>query len=534
MADQLRPESLKWALTHVLRFGDTDIFPVPFEYKAIEQCWGVLQQELASIDLSTYEPRSLRRFLVPKPRGGFRVAIQLDPVDTLLYTAIVYEAAELIEQQRVVPDRRIACAYRVEIDANGQFFRTKDGWPDFHEQSTQLAESGKYGFVLTADIADFYNQISHHRVRNALELAGVPLERAKNVERFLMNLTALQSRGIPVGPSASILLSEACLGDVDTNLLRKGYVHTRYSDDFRVFCTDRGEAYRALHDLSDYLYTAHRLTLQSSKTRPVPVGEFIETELLDPERLEEQGRIEKLNGLVEMFQEYVSAVYSSSGDEVTIEEIIDTFPEEQLRVARQNITDLFDVCLEKAPLHLGLSRYLLRRATALQTGVLQGRVLNNMDVLAPVMRDVARYLVRSMRAGTANAIGNGLIHFVANSDLAFIPYLRLWIIYVFLQKLVTEFSDSIYGLFEKAGDHLGVRPMALLARELGLLDWVRERKEIWNNHGPWDRRSIIWASSVLPQDERGFWLKRVQNAGDVLDSVVASTVLSGLQFTSGG
>jgi len=331
MADQLRPESLKWVLTHVLRFGDTDIFPVPFEYKAIEHSWDSLQDELTSIDLSTYEPRSLRRFLVPKPGGGFRVAIQLDPLDTFLYTAMIYEAAELIEKQRVPPDRKIACSYRIDIDANGQFFRTQNGWPDFHEHSTLLAESGKYNYVLTADIADFYNQISHHRVRNALEIAGVSSVRAKNVEDFLMNLTALQSRGIPVGPSASILLSEACLSDVDTFLLRKGYVYTRYSDDFRIFCTDRCETYRALHDLSDYLYTAHRLTLQSSKTRPVPIGEFIETELLDPEKLEAQGKTEKLNELVSILQVHIAETYSSFAGEVSIEEIMDSLPEEQLR-----------------------------------------------------------------------------------------------------------------------------------------------------------------------------------------------------------
>jgi hypothetical protein len=534
VADQLRPDSLKWALTHILRFGDTDLFPVPFEYKAIEHSWDGLQGELVSLDLSTYEPRSLRRFLVPKPGGGFRVAIQLDPIDTLLYTAMIYEAAALIEQQRVSPERRIACAYRVEIDANGQFFRAQNGWPDYHEQSTLLAQSGKYNYVLTADIADFYNQISHHRVRNALELAGASPERARNVEQFLMNLAALQSRGIPVGPSASILLSEACLSDVDSFLLRKGYVHTRYSDDFRIFCTNRCEAHRALHDLSDYLYTAHRLTLQSSKTRPVPIAEFVETELLDPERLEEQGKTEKLNQLMNVLEEYIEAAYSSFGDGVSIEEIIDGLPEEQLRIARDNIVELFDACLQKTPLHLGLSRYLLRRASALQTGVLQERVLENLDTLAPVMRDTAKYLTKSMRASTAVTIGNGLIKFVTTSDLAFIPYLRLWIASIFLEKLTAEFGNVIYPLFEDIDDRLGVRPMALLACELKLLDWVRERKETWNNHSPWDRRSIVWAASVLPQDERGFWLKRVQGSGDILDRAVAKAILGGLRFTSGG
>jgi hypothetical protein len=524
--DQLKPESLKWALTHILRFGDTDLLPVPFEYRAIAQNWDDVQAELSRTDLSNYEPRTSLRFLVPKPQGGYRVAIQLDPIDTLLYTALVYEAAELIEQHRIPQERKVACAYRVEIDAKGQLFKTKNGWPDFHEQSKSFAESGRYDYVLTADIADFYNQISHHRVRNALEIAGAPSERAQNAEKFLMNLAALQSRGIPVGPSASIVLSEACLSDVDMFLLRKGYVHTRYSDDFRIFCVSRGEALRALHDLSDYLYTAHRLTLNANKTKPVPIAEFIDTELLDPEKLEEQGKTRRLNELMEILQEYIQERYTIYDE--SLEKILANLPEKQLEIVRENIVDLFDACISVSTLNLGLARYLLRRATTLQTGVLRQRVIDNLDFLAPVMRDVARYLVKSTRANTCAQVGQGLMKFIETSDLAFVPYIRLWITDIFLEKLTVEYDSSVYNVFEKPLGQLAVRPLALLARELRLLDWAREQKEIWNNYGPWDRRAVIWAASALSEDERGFWLKRVQNSGDLFDRVVAQAVLSGL------
>jgi len=149
------------------------------------------------------------------------------------------------------------------------------------------------------------------------------------------------------------------------------------------------------------------------------------------------------------------------------------------------------------------------------------------------MRDVAKYLKKTVRAKTAIEIGTDLIQFIEASDLAFIPYLRLWITNIFLEKLTSKFEDSIYGIFESTRDQLGIRPIALLACELKSLDWVREQKEIWNNYGPWDRRAIIWAASVLSQDERGFWLKRVQNSGDLLDKVVAKAVLGGVAHTAG-
>lgn len=81
--DNLRPESLEWALTHIMKFGDTDIFPVPFEFSCIKGAWSWLLPELQKIDLTDYQTRGTRRMLVPKANGGFRVATQLDPLDAI-------------------------------------------------------------------------------------------------------------------------------------------------------------------------------------------------------------------------------------------------------------------------------------------------------------------------------------------------------------------------------------------------------------------------------------------------------------------
>jgi hypothetical protein len=201
--DNLRTDSLDWAITHIRRYGDTDIFPVPFEYEAIKHSWEELKRTISDYDLSAYEGRPPRRILVPKQDSNFRVAVQLDPIDSIVYLALAYEAADEIESMRVPDEQRVACSYRVAKDSKGSLYKESNGWDDFHSRSRELAESGDYSFVLTADIADFYNHISHHRLRNALETAGVTAERSKNIENILMNFTRGHSRGIPVGPSAS-------------------------------------------------------------------------------------------------------------------------------------------------------------------------------------------------------------------------------------------------------------------------------------------------------------------------------------------
>ena len=55
MSDNFQPESLSWALTHVRRFGDTDIFPIPFEYEAIAHNWNSIGPHLQNVDFGDHK-----------------------------------------------------------------------------------------------------------------------------------------------------------------------------------------------------------------------------------------------------------------------------------------------------------------------------------------------------------------------------------------------------------------------------------------------------------------------------------------------
>lgn len=510
--DRLKTESVDWAITHIRRYGDTDIFPVPFEYEAIKHSWPNLRDAISKLDIASYEARPFRRMLVPKATQGYRVAIQLDPVDTIIYTALAYEAAESVERSRIPLDKRVACSYRVQLGASGELFRGNNGWDDFHSKSQELSETGSYTAVVTADIADFYNQIGHHRVRNGLEIAGIGKTRAENIENLLMNFTRGQSQGIPIVPSASAIFAEACLSDVDNFLLRKGYTHTRYVDDFRIFCIDEDQAQRALHDLTEYLYTTHRLTLQSHKTSFYDVSEFVDRELVDPEEIETQSREQKLKQLQEIFSGYNNNEEESEPD---IDEIV-----------RDNLGELFQACLDQDPIHLGTAKYLLRRATTLRTGLLREIVLDNLTKLIPVMREATLYIRATTSETYSESICDRFLAQCQQSPYEFLPYVHSWLIELLLSKGLSSKENEIVQLSETYRQSLGIRPYALVAREKRYHDWVREQKEVWNNNSPWDRRAIIWAAKALSNDELNYWLKRVQNAGDLLDKAIAESVLN--------
>jgi hypothetical protein len=514
----LAPASLEWALTHLSKYGDTDLFPRAFEIDAVKADWSSVKPVLQSIDLSQHATSADRKLLMPKGKSSFRAVVQLDCIDALLYAGLVYEAASAIERTRVDRALRVACSYRVSIDPDGRFFEAgSDGWDDFHAQSSQLAETPGLDWTLTADITDFYSQLSHHRIENALEDAGIPEERARNIERFLSQLTAKQSRGLPVGPAASIILAEAGLMDVDQVLLAKGYRHTRYVDDFRIFTSSKRVGVQALHDLTSFLHSVHRLSLQPVKTRLRRTASFKARELLDPSEVEKQGKVKRLKDLMAEFEK---ATGYSLGSEDAIAD------DDKNAAIRDNLVDLFKQVVSSTPVRTSLARHLLRRATALRTRVIFDLVLANLDELLPIFRDVAVYLRVTVNEENAASTGAILTRFLAEGPYGALPFVRMWLLWLLEKRPSLMTFESALRLANDSADSLGTRPAALLARAYGQRSWIRGRKETWANNGPWDRRAIIWCGAILPDNERRHWLAMVEEQGDLLDAAVAKLAAS--------
>jgi hypothetical protein len=66
--DQLNLQSIEWALAHVSKFGDTDIFPPVFEYNAIRDSWHQIRAHLSQLDVEVYKPRAVQQMLMPKAK----------------------------------------------------------------------------------------------------------------------------------------------------------------------------------------------------------------------------------------------------------------------------------------------------------------------------------------------------------------------------------------------------------------------------------------------------------------------------------
>ncbi|WP_265596013.1 RNA-directed DNA polymerase [Verrucomicrobium sp. BvORR106] len=492
--------SISWALQHIARYGDTDVFPIAFEYQAFQSIWPTLLDALHKVNIAEHELGAAIRMMVPKHVGGYRSATQTDPVDSLLLLAMVYEMAPQIEGFRIPVDIKISCAYRLEIESNGQFFSKDSGWGDFQEKSKELVDDFLCTHVVCTDVSDFYNQISHHRVQNSLGSAQVAENRSHVLERFLSNLNALHhSRGIPVGPTSSILLAECALADVDNYLMRRQFKHTRYVDDFRIFCDSEEEAVKALHELSDYLFKSHRLSLQPSKTRVLSHDEFKSRELHDPEKMEQDKKTRFISNMIEEWGFGPYGAPQANIDEVEQDAI------------RESIVELFDELLQLPVLPLGLTRYVLRRAGAIRSRAILQRSLDNVDKLIPALRDLIIYWCKVADKKRPEQIGERLKWIIQDSKFRSLPYVQYWILSAFESNPTLCDSTTAIALAEDSDPQIRDRMAALLARKHGIVDWVRSRKETWLNTSAWGQRAIIWSSSALPKNERMHWLKSIAN-----------------------
>ena len=216
----LQEQSLDWALAHAEACGDTDVFPIPFEYKAIRHHWETLRSQLAEQDVLKWTVRPLRNLLAPKARYGFRVVTQLDPLDFLLFAATIREICNSIEDRRVPQSDEVVYSYRAAPTMDGQLFDQKVGYRAFLNASRNVLETDpQISHVAVTDISDFYSRIYHHRLENALRASTEQINHVKAIMHLLSGWNNTETFGIPVGNAPCRLLAELTLIDVDAAFL---------------------------------------------------------------------------------------------------------------------------------------------------------------------------------------------------------------------------------------------------------------------------------------------------------------------------
>ena len=511
----VREESLNWALAHVEKYGDTDVFPTPFEYTAIRHDWPTLRPFLAQQNVLEWTARPQRFLLSPKARYGFRIITQLDPLDSLLFLATVRELSSAIEEKRVPKDEGIVHSYRAAPTKDGRLFDSEIGYRTFLAASRQILDSDPcISHVVVTDIADFYSRIYHHRLEGALDVSTDKVNHVKAVMHLLSGWNTTETFGIPVGNAGSRLLAELTLTDVDEGLLAAGVKFVRFNDDYRIFVRNHAEGYRTLAFLAESLYRNHGLTLQQQKTRILSRDDFRHGLLSSMMEREVDSLREKFNQLL---------------DELDLEHSYKTIEYQELTEQQKELVDSLNLQelvreqLRATETDLPLVRFLLRRMGQLGDGTVLGELLEGLDALHPVFPDIVKYIERLvlLEPEKRPTIAKRLLGVYTESIVSDLAYHRLWCLHLFGQMGGWKVGSRLPGLYGKAEDDTSRRELILAMGRAGRRHWFQSQWRSLSDFAPWPRRAVLAAASCMAPDSRKHWYGAVESQLDPLERAVA-------------
>lgn len=513
---KLRPDTLNWVLQHALRHGDTDIFPLSFEFRAIQQDWDRIRANLTDQNVLDWQTRPPRDCLAPKGSHAFRIVTQLDPLDFLLFTGLLYEIGAHIEARRVASARNIVFSHRFAPSADGRMFDAAIGYRQFINECNQKLTQPHVSYVAVADIADFYPRLYHHPLENALLSATTHTAHVSAIMRLLAGWTGRVSYGIPVGSDPARLLAEITISDVDEALLSAGIEFVRFSDDYRFFTNTRSEAYRKIAFLANYLYYNHGLTLQPQKTEIMAADDFQRRFL----RTFEERELDNIRNSFEIFAEEL-------GLDTWYEpiEYDDLTPEQKEFIDSLNLVEMVREELDgDGGPDFAVVSFALRRMGQLGSPELVDDVLTNIEQLHPIFPDLIRYLGRIRGLGEIEraGIGGRVLDLVEHSIVSELEYHRMWAFQLFAQSREWGNGDRVFRLLAAAPDPLTRRKIILGMGRSRQVHWFQMRRRHLFEESLWPRRAVLAAASCMPTDAYRHWYRSIEARLDILEQAVIS------------
>lgn len=456
----------------------------------------------------------------PKHQYGFRASTQLDPIDVIFFTGLIYEIGNDLELSRVPISKDIVYSYRFAPSADGKMFDSNIGYESFNKKTLEVAQSLSGKWIVSADIADFYPRIYSHPLENALSEATHKKEHVRAIKQMLSKINHSVSYGIPVGPSASRLLAEIAISDVDASLMSEGMKHLRFVDDYRIFCDTEREAYAALAFLANTLFEHHGLTLQQHKTYIQKTDEYSEQHKVTDEDKEMISLSDKYQMLLKdlgMDDRYEPIDYS------------DLKEPQQLQIDAMNLVELLrELVTSEAQLDLTLTKFVLRRLTQLRDDNAIDLVLGNITRLYPVFKDCLAY-IKSMQDAPAvdtHEIGKRVIEMINNDIIGHLEYHRAWILSLFTENSEWNNNEQFIPLYSKYSDSFTRRELTLALGRSNQAQWFKSRKRDFGMLDVWQKRAFLAASSCLPGDEAEHWYRSLSPQLDELEKAVVDWALS--------
>jgi hypothetical protein len=498
---KLDEQSIRWAIKHLYTESDTDLFPRPKEIDIISDMKEEIVNKLVNIDIGSYTWNRNRRFIIPKSEYSYRVSTQLDPIDSIMVSAIIHQFGKKIEDKRDTETNQRVFSYRFSPTADGELYKDNDAWKKFWKHS--LVKAKKHKFVIYIDIADFYNQIYHHVVENQLISCGFPNEVKKSIISLLESCTQGVSRGIPIGPHFAHLLAEMTLIPLDEGFNMRKYEYCRYSDDILIFCDRQNDATKIIYEVANMLDKQQRLMMQKQKTKVYTLDEF-EGKYL--QMLNDNPISDDERDIISILSE------KSNGNPYAKINIKELNEDERSKFSEEALRNLVELYLDEPFPNYSRLRWFYRRLSQVGTDNAIEVTIENFEELIPAISDICHYFISAVSCSERTIMhdtGERIINLLDNEIVKINEFFQISLLSLFVTNDKLNHIDRLINIYRTVPESLK-RKIILACYIANGESWIRDLKEEEHRMELWNKRAYFIACSILPSDEKKYYLKRMK------------------------